>query len=314
MDAQEGLPPAGGRRESSNKLLDATGISVERLPILRVVFDRMIASFSDQIRPLTTTTALFSIKEIGTGRIAEALERWDGDVIGAVYLVPEWDARLFVCLDKRFMSVLIEVLFGGTGDEWAANDRPFSGTDQSIARIALDHAAKSLETSFASVVETTLRFERIETRMEFVVIGRRSNFCIITKIELQALGHSGEMLVVIPQPALNVIRHTLERDPAEGTSTGDPRWAKQMKSRLGQTEVTLRAVIEERQFTLADIANLRVGKIFQLLATPQSRVRLECEDQPLFWCQLGQGDGLYTVRVEENVDQEQEFIDDILPH
>jgi flagellar motor switch protein FliM len=122
------------------------------------------------------------------------------------------------------------------------------------------------------------------------------------------------MLVVIPQPALNAIRHTLERDPAESISTGDPRWAMQMKSRLGRTEVTLRAVIEERQFTLADIANLRVGNIFKLHATPQSRVRLECKNQPLFWCQLGQGDGLYTVRVEENVDQEQEFIDDILPH
>jgi flagellar motor switch protein FliM len=312
-DVQEGSSQAGVRRESSNKLVDTAGISVERLPMLRVVFDRMIASFSEQIRQMTTTSALFSVKEIGTGRIADVLKRCDGDVIGAVYFVPEWEARLFVCFDRRFMVTLIEVLFGGTGNEWTVEDRPFSGADQRIARIVLDYAAKALETSFAAVVETTLRFELIESRMEFVVIGRRSNFSVITKIELQSLGHGGEMLVVIPQPALNAIRHTLEREPAEGTLTRDPRWAKQMQSRLGRTEVTLRAVIEERQFTLADIADLRVGKILQLQATPRSRVRLECKDQPLFWCELGQGDGLYTVRISENVDQEREFIDDILP-
>ena len=154
-DVQEGLSQAGVRRESSNKLLDTAGISVERLPMLRVVFDRMIASFSEQIRQMTTTPALFSVKEIGTGRIADVLERCDGDVIGAVYFVPEWEARLFVCLDRQFMGTLIEVLFGGTGDEWTAEDRPFSGADQRIARIVLEHAAKALETSFATVVETT---------------------------------------------------------------------------------------------------------------------------------------------------------------
>lgn len=304
---------ASVRRESSDKLLDAAGISVERLPMLRVVFDRMVGSFSERIRELSTTSALFSVKEIATARIGEVLARRDGEVIGAVCFVPEWEARLFVCFDRRFMATLIEVVFGGTGDEWASEERPFSSADQRIAQIVLEHAAKALELAFTGVVAATVRCECIESRMEFVVIGRRSNFCVVAKIELQALGHAGEMLVVIPQPVLNAIRPTLERDPAQETATPDPSWAKQMQSRLGRTEVVVRAVIEERQFTLADIAGLRLGEILHLEATPRSRVRLECKDQPLFWCQLGQGDGLYTVRIEENVDQEREFIDALLP-
>ena len=304
---------AGAARDVSNKLIDNAGISIERLPMLRVVFDRMIAALTERIRPMATSHILFSVKEIGSGRIADILDRCDGNVIGAVFIVPEWDTRLFICLDRRFIITLFEILFGGTGEEWPTEDRPFSGADHKIGQIILEHAAKALAVSFASIVETSLRFEGIESRMEFVAIGRRSNFSVVTRIEIQALGRTGEMLVLIPQPGINAIRQRLERDPAEESSARDPRWAKQMQSRLGRSEVSLRALIEEHQFTLADIASLRVGKILPLQATPQSKLKLECNDQTLFWCQLGQADGLYTVRVEESVDQEREFMDDILP-
>ena len=57
---------------------------------------------------------------------------------------------------------------------------------------------------------------------------------------------------------------------------------------------------------------LKVGGILELQATTRTRVRLECNAEPLFWCSLGQGEGFYTLRIDESVSQEQEFIDDVL--
>jgi flagellar motor switch protein FliM len=104
----------------------------------------------------------------------------------------------------------------------------------------------------------------------------------------------------------------LARDVTEDVSVSDPRWAKQFENEIRRTEVKLRATIEEHQFTLGDIADLRVGQVLKLQATPTSRIKVECNNEALFWCQLGQDDGAYTVRIEDFVDQEQEFLDDIL--
>lgn len=81
----------------------------------------------------------------------------------------------------------------------------------------------------------------------------------------------------------------------------DPRWTKQIQSEIGLTEISIRGVIEERHFSLEDIASLQIGHVLTLQATAKTRVKLECNTEPLFWCDLGQADGFYTLRVEESV-------------
>ena len=121
------------------------------------------------------------------------------------------------------------------------------------------------------------------------------------------------MFVIIPQSALTPMRQTLSRVITGDSSSRDPAWMKQIRSEVHRTEVTLRAVLEERSYPLGEIADFTVGQVLMLQATPRSRVKLEGSDQPLFWCHLGQADGTYVLRVDEVVDQEKEFIDDILP-
>jgi flagellar motor switch protein FliM len=71
-------------------------------------------------------------------------------------------------------------------------------------------------------------------------------------------------------------------------------------------------VLEERHVTLGEVTELKVGQVLKLQATPKSRVKLESQDQPLFWCQLGQSEGTYKLRIEDVFDHEQEFYNDVL--
>jgi flagellar motor switch protein FliM len=74
----------------------------------------------------------------------------------------------------------------------------------------------------------------------------------------------------------------------------------------------MRGLIEERHFVLDDLAGLRVGQILALQATIKTRVKLECNAEPLFWCSLGQDGGCYTLRVEDVINKEQAFIEDVV--
>jgi flagellar motor switch protein FliM len=296
-----------------DRLLNAAGISIERLPMLRLAFDRMASLCSDSFRPMSSSPALFTPTKIATARIGDVLESYAGNVVAAVYYAAEWDSRILLGLDRQCLLTVVEAVFGGDGNEpESLEERPFSNLELRVAQAVFDQAANALRSSFGSVGEAAFKFERIETRMDFVTIGRPKNLAVVAKIGLKALNRGGEMFVVIPQAALNLMRQNLGQEQVEDGSARDPRWTKQFENEIRRTEVTLKAMIEERQFTLGDIADLHVGQVLKLQATPKSRVKIECNDEALFWCHLGQGEGHYTVRIDDFVDQEQEFLDDIL--
>ncbi len=302
-------------KNGPERLLDAGGMSVERMPLLHVIFDRMLTQCSESLRSLCSSPAIFTLKSTRSDRMGEILAAFEGRVVVAIFQAATWDSRIIVGCDHSFLFSMIEALFGGEGNEpWTKEDRSLSNIEMRVAQAIFDRVAKSMQASFAAVVETTLKFETLETRMDFAVIAPRNTFAIITTIGLQILDRVGEMFVVLPQPALNAIRQNLTHDAAKDVVTRDPRWVRQMQNEITKSEVTVRGVIEEYQFTLADIAALKVGQIMHLQATTRTRVKLECNSQALFWCQLGQAEGHYTLRVDEVVDKEQEFMDDILAH
>lgn len=313
--ASRNAAPAAERPGIPDRLLDAAGISVERLPLLQVVFDRLGTHCAENLRHLSVSPLYFFMNGIETGRIGDILDSYDGNAVAAVYYAAEWDSRILMGFDRASISLMVETLFGGDGSEPAVEDeRPFSNIEIRVAEALFAQVAKSLQSSFASVAETTFKFERIETRMDFAVIGRRNNLSVVAKLQLQALERGGEMFIIIPQSALNPMRQHLAKVASGESSARDPRWAKQIQREVQRAEVTLKAVLEERQLTLGDVAGLKVGQVLELQATPRSRVRMECNDQALFWCELGQAEGSYTLRVDEFVDLEQEFINDILSH
>lgn len=300
-------------RTISDKLLDAGGISVDRLPMLHVAFDRMATHCADSLRQMSASPAYFSLSNIESARIGDVLEDYEANAIAAVFHAPEWDSRILVGFDRDFIFSMVEVLFGADGAEPPIDEeRPFSNIEINIAQAIFERIAKVLQLSFGSQSDSAFKFERIETRMDFAIIGRRNNLSVVAKFLLQALNRGGEMFIIIPQSALSPVRETLTHAMSGDASPRDPRWARQIQSEIQRTEMQVRAILEERLIDLRDVTEFKVGQVLELQATPRSRVKLECRGQPLFWCQLGQSDGSYTVKIDDYIDEDQEFIDDIL--
>jgi len=297
------------------RLFDSAGISIERMPMLRVIFDRMAIQCSENMRQLSTAPAYFGVTSVKTERLGKILEAAEGKAVVAVLQAQAWDARIMIGLDNKLVFALVEAMFGGDGSEAPYSDtRALTNIEMRLAQKTFDLITKALQSAFSAVVETHFKFERIETRMDFAVIAPRNNFTVLTKLNLRILGRSGELFVVMPQAALNPIRQNLAADHANDFATADPRWRKQIKAEVGKAEVTVQAIIEEDGFTLGDVADLKVGSILHLKATPKSRVKLECNAEPLFWCQLGQAEGKYTLRIDDMVDSEQDFLDGLIDH
>lgn len=293
-------------------LLDSAGLSIDRLPMLHVIFDRMSTTCAEHLRHMAASPMYYSLSGIESGRISEILEMYEANAVAGIFHAPEWDSHILIGFDRDFVYTMVEVLFGSDGSEPPIEEaRGFSNIELRMAQTLFEQVAKALQASFSLVSNTKFKLERLETRMDFAVIGRRNNQAVAAKFLLQALNRGGEMFVIIPQSALNPMRKVLSR-VVSGESTGrDPRWLKQMANEVSKTEVTLTAVLEERFLSLGEIADLKVGQVIELQATPRSRVKLEGNQQSLFWCHMGQADGSYVLKVDELIDQEKEFLDDV---
>ena len=87
---------------------------------------------------------------------------------------------------------------------------------------------------------------------------------------IQALNRGGEMFLILPQSVINPMRPALSKVLTGDTAARDPKWTQQIAAEVQKAEVTLRAVLEERLLTLGEIADLKVGQIIGLDATPDS--------------------------------------------
>ncbi|TWI92920.1 flagellar motor switch protein FliM [Roseibium hamelinense] len=307
---------AGGssseRAMITDRLLDAAGISVDRLPMLPVVFDRMARVMADQMRQKSASPSYISVSNVENDRIGDVLDEYEANALVAILYSPEWDARVLIGFDRDFIFTLADVLLGADGTEPPIDEeRTFSNIETRIARLVFEVAAKALEESFEAIAETTLKIERIESRMDFAIVGRRNNPAVVGRLLLQAIGRGGEVFVVLPHATLNPLRQRLSQVLSGEMSNRDKQWTQHFHHEIQRTEVKLEAILEERELTLEEIANLQVGQVIELQATTRTPVTLSCNQQPIFNCQLGQLDGSYTLQIEDLIHEEKDLLDDL---
>ncbi|MFT0893111.1 flagellar motor switch protein FliM [Pseudochelatococcus sp. G4_1912] len=299
--------------KTRDRLLDSAGLSLDRLPMLHVIFDRMATIWVDGFRHLAASPAYCSLSAIESGRINEILELYESNAIAGVFQAVQWDNQVLVGFDRDFIFTMMEVLLGADGTEPPVDDeRAFSTIELKIASMMFEQIGKAMRTAFALATDTQFKLERCETRMDFAVIGRRNSQSVVAKFLVQSLNRGGEIFVLIPQSALTPMRQNLSRVIASEPTVRDPRWSKQIESEVQRAEVSLKAVLEKRYLTLEEIASLEVGQTIHLQASPKTLVTLESEDEPLFKCFLGKSEGAYSLRIEEIIDNKKDIIQDIL--
>jgi flagellar motor switch protein FliM len=304
VEQQKGLP---------NYLLEAAGISIERMPMLKVIFDRMAVMCTDSLQPVAGTPCYFSVNGITNGRIGDIVKDYESNAVAAVFYAEQWDTRVLIVLDGDFVFTIVEAMFGSDGAEPPMDvERPFSNVELRVAQVLFERFAKALQSAFAATTEVTFTLERVETAMASLAVGRTGNMSICANMMLQALYRGGQMFIIIPHSALNPLRQKLAHVLVGDGRAADPNWREQMESEVRRTEVTLSAVLEERMITFADVARFHVGQVLELEANPRTLAKLESNNQVLFWCQIGQLDGYYALQVADPVDQKREFVDDIL--
>ncbi|HLS19534.1 MAG TPA: FliM/FliN family flagellar motor switch protein [Paracoccaceae bacterium] len=288
-----------------------TRIRPERLSQLGAVFERITTRSAMELGDFFTAPVQLHLGEILIGKAGSFLAKYDGGGAVGVFRGNGNDAPILIGADGNGIDMIIEAGFGADGSEPAENaERPLSKIEARLAAsvfqriIGMVHEASEKKGAPPAL-------DRLECLSDQPALVRREDEWLIARLEFTVLNRSGELFILMPIAAIGAWREApMETSPA--IENRDPRWSGRIQQELTRTDVTLHAILEERELTLGEIASLRPGDMLPLRATPQSRVKLVSNAQPLLWCEFGQAAGAYTLRVQDFISAEQDLIDAIL--
>lgn len=286
---------------------------VERLPMLRTILQKTASSWAEQLRNISATAPEVVLVGVESGPPESMISGTASQALACVLEAPKWNARLIICAEYEFVVTVVEMLLGGDGSEPVpGTDRPLTRTEFGLAQLAFEQFAIALEQGFSVVAPTNFLVETTAPRVSFEVLGRLTVPIVAAKFHLFAVGLGGGITLMMSQSVLSPMRNELSRTAGPESVRPDPAWSQKIQSEVSRANVDLVAVLDEQELQLADVARFAVGQVLPLKATPEGVLRVECNGEPLINCEIGKSNGVYALRVRDFVDQEREFMDDIL--
>ena len=296
----ESLEDASLQKNGVQAILNSNMVSYERLPMLEIVFDRLIRLMATSLRNFTQDNVEVSLDSIESMRFGEYIDSLTLPTLLSVFKAEEWDNYSLMSLDSSLIYSMVDVLLGGRRGTAAMRieGRPYTTIELNIVKEIIQIILSDLSTAFDPVTSVNFIFDRLETNPRFATITRMSNAVIVAHLRIDMEDRGGRIDLMIPYATLEPVRELLLQMFMGERFGRDTIWENHLMSQLWETDVDIHAVLKETQAHLSDVSSWQKGSFLPLDMSPQDQVTVICGDVPLFKGAMGRRDDHVVIRIE----------------
>ena len=311
IDSLLGFADGGARdRDTSGirAIIDSALVSYERLPMLEVVFDRLVRMMSTSLRNFTSDNVEVSLDSITSTRFGDYLNSIPLPAMLSVFKAEEWDNYGLLTVDSALIYSIVDVLLGGRRGTAAMRieGRPYTTIERNLVERLVTVVLGDLSAAFDPLSPVDFRFERLEINPRFATIARPANAAIVARLRIDMEDRGGRLELLFPNATLEPVRELLLQMFMGEKFGRDSIWETHLAGELWHTNVQIRAVLDDFNLTLKDVLDWKVGTRLPLNATPSSNVELLCGDLLMFNGKMGRKGGNIAVRIEEKIEKKQD--------
>ena len=309
IDSLLGLDGDGdgdGDQSGIQAIVNSALVSYERLPMLEVVFDRLVRMMSTSLRNFTSDNVEVSLDNITSIRFGDYLNSIPLPAMLTVFKAEEWDNYGLMTVDSTLIYSIVDVLLGGRRGTAAMRieGRPYTTIERNLIERMVHVVMGDLSAAFDPLSPVTFRFERLETNPRFATIARHANAAIVARLRIDMEDRGGRMELLLPYATLEPVREMLLQMFMGEKFGRDSIWESHLSAELWQTDVALRAVLDEFELPLGEVMQWKVGDFLPLQVTPESKVRMRCGDVSMFAGPMGRKNGHIAVRIDNKAARE----------
>ncbi len=293
----------GDDKSGIQAILNSALVSYERLPMLEVVFDRLVRMMSTSMRNFTSDNVEVSLDNILSLRFGDYLNSIPLPAMLAVFKAEEWDNYGLLTVDSSLIYSIVDVLLGGRRGTAAMRieGRPYTTIERNLVERMVHVVLSDLSAAFDPLSPVTFRFDRLETNPRFATISRPSNAAIVAKLRIDMEDRGGRLELLLPYATLEPVRELLLQMFMGEKFGRDSIWETHLAEELWLTEVQMKAVLDEQVMSLNDVLSWKVGSKFMLNALPDSGVEMRCGDINMFRGRMGRKGQHIAIRVDEKI-------------
>ncbi|HYF85862.1 flagellar motor switch protein FliM, partial [Azospirillum sp.] len=205
----------GGAGDGDNSgimaLVNSALVNYERLPMLEVVFDRLVRMMSTSLRNFTSDNVEVSLDQISSVRFGDYLNSIPLPAMLSVFKAEEWDNYGLMVVDSALIYSIVDVLLGGRRGTAAMRieGRPYTTIERNLVERMVHVVLSDLSAAFDPLSPVTFRFDRLETNPRFATIARPANAAVLVKLRIDMEDRGGRLELMIPYATLEPVRELL---------------------------------------------------------------------------------------------------------
>ncbi len=297
-------------RSGLQRIISSGLVSYERLPMLEIVFDRLVRIMSTSLRNFTSDNVEVSIDNILSLRFGDYLNSIPLPAMLAVFKAEQWDNHGLMIVDSAMIYSIVDVLLGGRRGTAAMRieGRPYTTIERALVERLIQVVLQDLSASFNPLCPVDFRFERLEVNPRFAMISRPSNAAVLARLRVDMEDRGGRLELLLPYATLEPVRELLLQQFMGEKFGRDSIWETHLAEELWSTKVELDVVLDEQVMSLADVMRLQVGDRIALGVQPGAPVQVRCGAVPLFEGKLGRRKNRVAVRLDAELARSQEAV------
>lgn len=290
----------GSERSGIRAIINSALVSYERLPMLEIVFDRLVRLMTTSLRNFTSDNVEVSLDNISSIRFGDYLNSIPLPAILAVFRAEELDNYGLLTVDSNLIYSIVDVLLGGRRGTAALRieGRPYTTIERVLVQRMVEVILADAQAAFEPLTPVSFTLDRLETNPRFAAIARPANAAILVKLRIDMEDRGGRVELLLPYSTLEPIRKLLLQQFMGEKFGRDNIWEGHLATELWTTDTEVRVVLDEQQAPLSTILDLKVGDTFMLNATPESEVSIRCGSIPVTTGRMGRKGQHIAVRVE----------------
>ncbi|HEY4199863.1 MAG TPA: flagellar motor switch protein FliM [Devosiaceae bacterium] len=259
-------------------LINSALVSYERLPMLEIVFDRLVRLATTSLRNFTSDNVEVSLESISSVRFGDYLNSIPLPAILSVIKAEEWDNFGLLTVDSNLIYSMIDVLLGGrrVGGAIRVEGRPYTTIEMALARRMIEVILDDTRKAFEPLTPVTFKLERMETNPRFAAISRPANAAILIELRIEMDERGGKFEILLPYATIEPIREQLLQMYMGEKFGRDPIWEGHLATELYAADVEVEAVLHEVQLPLSRVLGLKPGDTIMFDRAPADPIKLKC--------------------------------------
>ncbi len=297
-----------GQKSGIMELINSALVNYERLPMLDVVFDRMVRLMSTSLRNLTSDNVEVSLDHISSVRFGDYLNSIPLPAMLGIFKATEWEDYGLMVVDSSLIYTIVDVLLGGRRGTSAlrVEGRPYTTIETKLIERMLHVVLNDLSSAFDPLSPVSFRLERIETNPRFAPITQSNNAGVLVRLRIDMGDRSGRVEIMLPYATLEPVRELLLQQFMGEKFGRDTIWEGHLTRELFQTDIQLSAILGETTVSLNDIVNWQPGSVIKLNTRPDDAVEMRVGDIPMFMAKVGQKQGQIACSIDEYIEPKSE--------